>query len=156
MAFLLILNTLFNADFTILFNKKGSKMKHLLFLIPFLFVMGCTTPYNYLSIQNGDIKTVGVGGTVIRFESGFTDNMTKKISQAIRRELVYTGLENNILTIEFREYYIKDGYIYAKDAFTKRLRYDLGRSKIVKYEDMTMEVLNTDNNEVTFKVLDKG
>lgn len=131
-------------------------MKRLLFVLPFL-LMGCVTSnYSFKSYSPGDVKTVTVGSPLITVEAGVKNDIYNTVKEGIRRELIYTGMENGILTVQYREYYINYSGVFVKDALTQNLKYDLGRSKIVKYENLSLEIMSTDNNEITFKVLDGG
>lgn len=68
---------------------------------------------------------------------------------AFKRELVYTGISKNVISILYREF--MDGI--ARPAFTQDLKYDLSDSKIIGYRGSRFEVTEATNTGITYKVL---
>jgi hypothetical protein len=70
-------------------------------------------------------------------------------SESFRRELIYSGVSQNTVTVVYREF--KDNL--ARPAFTQELKYDLGQSRVIGYKGARFEVLDAGNTAITYKVL---
>ncbi|MFO1263634.1 MAG: hypothetical protein U1E84_09915 [Rhodoferax sp.] len=69
--------------------------------------------------------------------------------ESFKRELVYGGVFQNVLTLSYREF--KDDI--ARPAFTQELKYDLSQEKVIGYKGARFEVINATNTGLTYKVL---
>jgi hypothetical protein len=69
--------------------------------------------------------------------------------ESFRRELIYSGVSQNTVTLVYREF--KDSF--ARPAFTQELKYDLSQNRIIGYKGARFEVLNAGNTEITYKVI---
>jgi hypothetical protein len=71
----------------------------------------------------------------------------------LRRELLYVGSTGNTLEISYREF--RAGY--AAPAFFQSLKYDLNVSHVIRFQNFTIEVLQSDNQKIAYKILgDRG
>ncbi|MFS2017383.1 hypothetical protein ACEN88_12495 [Massilia sp. CT11-108] len=70
-------------------------------------------------------------------------------AESFRRELVYSGVSQNTLTLMYREF--KDNF--ARPAFTQELKYDLSQSRVIGYKGARFEVVDAGNTAITYKVL---
>jgi hypothetical protein len=68
---------------------------------------------------------------------------------SFRRELVYTGVSQTVVSIMYREF--KDDT--ARPAFSQDLKYDLAESKIVGYRGARFEIIRATNQGLTYKTL---
>lgn len=68
---------------------------------------------------------------------------------SFKRELVYTGLSKNNISITYREY--KDDF--ARSAFTQRLTYDLAEGKVIGFRGARFEILEATNLGMTYRAL---
>jgi hypothetical protein len=68
---------------------------------------------------------------------------------SFKKELVYTGISQNVVTILYREF--KDDM--ARPAFSQDLKYDLSESKIVGYRGARFEIIKATNQGLTYKTL---
>lgn len=75
--------------------------------------------------------------------------ITKLTSESFRRELIYTGVSQNTVTLQYREF--KDNL--ARPAFTQELKYDLSQGKEIGYNGARFEIINAGNVELTYKVI---
>ena len=73
----------------------------------------------------------------------------KITSESFRRELVYSGVSQNTITVVYREF--KNSF--ARPAFTQELKYDLSQDRVIGYQGARFEVLNAGNTEITYKVI---
>lgn len=64
-------------------------------------------------------------------------------------ELIYTGKENNSISVVYREYVDN----FARNSFYQSLTYDLNESKIIKFKTLEIQVLDSTNSGLAFKVL---
>ncbi len=62
---------------------------------------------------------------------------------------IYNGKAGNVIKFSYREF-IND---MARPAFTQELQYDLSEGKIIGFKGMRIEILNTSNIEIEYKVL---
>lgn len=68
---------------------------------------------------------------------------------SFRRELIYTGMSQNTITLQYREF--NDNL--ARPAFTQELKYDLSQGKEIGYNGARFEIINAGNVELTYKVI---
>ena len=73
----------------------------------------------------------------------------KRDELSFRKELVYTGISRNVVSILYREF--KDDM--ARSAFSQDLKYDLSESKIVGYRGARFEIIKATNQGLTYKTL---
>ena len=66
-----------------------------------------------------------------------------------KQELIYNGKQGNVIRMMYREY---RGDM-ARPAFAQDLTYDLSESRVVGFQGVRMEILSTDNIQITYKVL---
>jgi hypothetical protein len=73
------------------------------------------------------------------------------------KELLYSGRENNILHITYREYYLKfseyGAASLAREPFFQHVYYDLKTSDEIVFQDWVIKVLDANNKEIRFKVV---
>ncbi len=73
------------------------------------------------------------------------------------KELLYSGRENDILHITYREYYLnfQEGkpVSFAREPFFQHVYYDLKTSDEIVFQDWVIKVLNANNKEISFKVI---
>lgn len=70
-------------------------------------------------------------------------------STAFRKELVYTGVSKNVISIVYREF--SDNI--ARPAFTQELKYDLGEGKVFGFKGARFEVIKATNTGLTYKAV---
>lgn len=75
--------------------------------------------------------------------------IVKITPESFRRELVYSGVSQNTVTLVYREF--KDSF--ARPAFTQELKYDLSQDRVIGYKGARFEVVNAGNTEITYKVI---
>lgn len=68
---------------------------------------------------------------------------------SFRKELVYTGVAQNVVSILYREF--KDDT--ARPAFSQDLKYDLAESKVVGYRGARFEIIKATNQGLIYKTL---
>ncbi|MBB3122279.1 hypothetical protein [Pseudoduganella violacea] len=70
-------------------------------------------------------------------------------STSFKRELVYSGVSQNTISILYREF--KDDM--ARPAFSQELKYDLAQGRSIGYRGARFEIERATNISITFKVL---
>lgn len=68
---------------------------------------------------------------------------------SFKRELVYSGVSQNTITILYREYQEN----IARPAFSQELKYDLAQGKTIGYKGARFEVLKATNTDIVYKVV---
>ena len=96
--------------------------------------------YHYTSSYKlGKVPVSGIQPTVI--ETWGEDSF--------KRELVYLGVQQNSITIQYREF--KNDI--ARPAFTQEIKYDLSQGKEIGYKGSRFEIVRATNTELVYKVL---
>lgn len=91
----------------------------------------------FLSEHTESISYIPAENTIIPHKESFV------------RELIYTGVSKNVITIVYREF----SNDLARPAFTQELRYDLAESDIIGYKGARFQVLKATNVGLQYKVL---
>ena len=68
---------------------------------------------------------------------------------SVKRELVYTGISQNTISILYREFMDNT----ARPAFSQELKYDLSQGKEIGFKGARFEVIKATNTGITYKVL---
>lgn len=67
----------------------------------------------------------------------------------LRQEFIYNGKTNTTLKFTYREFYDD----MARPSFTQELVYDINESNIIGFRGLRIEVLNTTNTNIEYRVL---
>lgn len=70
-------------------------------------------------------------------------------SESFRRELLYSGVAQGTISLEYREF-IND---MARPAFSQTLRYDLNEGRTIGFRGARFEILDANNVSVRYRVL---
>lgn len=99
----------------------------------------------------GGMFGLGKGYTFGTIPVSVSDEFMKEAwsTSSFRRELVYGGIFQNVLTLSYREF--KDDV--ARPAFTQELKYDLAQGNVVGYKGARFEVVSATNTELKYKVI---
>ncbi|HOX14893.1 MAG TPA: hypothetical protein PLP18_02080 [Smithellaceae bacterium] len=73
----------------------------------------------------------------------------KRDELSFKKELVYTGIYGNVVSILYREF--KEDI--ARPAFSQDLKYDLSESKIIGYRGARFEIIKATNQNLTYRTL---
>lgn len=65
-------------------------------------------------------------------------------------ELIYGGINGSVVSLDYREY--TKGM--ARQAFYQHLTYDLSKSKIIRYKNIKIQILDATNEAIDFKVIE--
>lgn len=72
----------------------------------------------------------------------------------LESELIYSGREGNTLHVTYREYTFNQSYDQiARSPFFQQLYYDLGASKSIVFQDWIIDVIESTNQHIKFKVV---
>jgi hypothetical protein len=83
------------------------------------------------------------------FEYEKTQFTPDDCDNCFKQEFIYNGRVDNDLKFVYREYVDN----LARSSFTQELQYDINDSNIIGFKGLRIEVLNTTNTSITFKVL---
>ena len=78
-----------------------------------------------------------------------TPDVIEVSSENFKRELLYTGISKNVISIVYREY-VND---MARPAFSQELKYDLGEGSIIGFKGARFEVVKATNLGITYRVM---
>lgn len=101
----------------------------------------------FLADQDGTVETRKEWVGILNSPDGWRVNKVYS-KDWVRKELIYSGRTGNTIEVSYREF--RGGY--AAPAFFQNLKYDLDRSKIVRFQKFTVEVLAATNESITYKV----
>lgn len=110
-------------------------------------------PYAYYKFELNKEYSVNVGKVMLEWEQGLKSDV---VENAIIKNLLYGGINNNVIKIIYREYaYDPEISLFKliREAYSINLEYDLNLSNIISFRDIQIQILKADNNEITFKVL---
>jgi len=131
--------------------KKKLNMKRINTIIALIIsIFGCNVvviPYFLKGYTLNLSMEVTVGSIIMYWESGMKYN-GKPISN-LRKELLYGGISQNVIQINYREY--SEGY--ARQPFYQDLKYDLSKSKTIAFQDIIIEIDTADQQKITFKII---
>lgn len=68
---------------------------------------------------------------------------------SFEQQIIYTGCENNLVYFSYREFSSN----YARDAYTIDLVYDLDKGNIINVKNSSFEIIEANNEKITYKVL---
>lgn len=77
------------------------------------------------------------------------EQVTKDDSDAYEQSLIYTGSDGTILKFTYREF-IND---MARAAFTIDATYNTSKDKILRFKSVVLEVIDFDNQSITYKLI---
>ena len=94
---------------------------------PDAFVSDHDSPINYTTLPN----------TIVSHKDSFI------------RELIYTGIAKNTITVVYREF----SNDLVRPAFSQELKYDLSEGNVIGFKGARFEVIKATNTEIRYKVL---
>ncbi|ACC75892.1 hypothetical protein Bphy_6881 (plasmid) [Paraburkholderia phymatum STM815] len=107
-----------------------------------------TIGQSFLVSQNGSISTVRHWVGILNSPNGWQES--KVYSQDyVRQELVYGGRTGNTIDVSYREF--RGGY--AAPAFYQSVKYDLGASSRIRFQNFSIDVLQADNQTIVYKIV---
>lgn len=133
----------------------------------------CTKPQSYkLGMEKAAVvgsEIVQLGCLAARWEPlGLNRTLFRRIASddiyyepCIDKELLYSGMEGDILHITYRQWQWENFYRnqckHVPESpimpFTQQVYYDLKKSKKVLFQDWEIHVIETDNERIRFKVV---
>jgi hypothetical protein len=116
-----------------------------------MFSNGWTSCYPQLiEDANGIVYRKTIAGKI---ELKSTDYQKKQVlidnSGSYEQNLIYTGSEGDILKFTYREF-VDD---MARPAFTIDATYDYGKDNVLRFRGALLEVINFDNQSITYKLI---
>ncbi|WP_445955594.1 hypothetical protein [Yeosuana sp.] len=100
---------------------------------------------SFVNSYSGGIYTKDIP----EFEYETTQFTPDDCDKCFKQEFIYNGRVNNDLKFVYREYVDN----LARSSFTQELQYDINDSNIIGFKGLRIEVLNTTNTSITYKVL---
>lgn len=102
----------------------------------------------FLIDQDGSVEKVKTWVGILNSPDGW--KVEERYSRDfVRKELLYAGKSGSTIEVNYREF--RGGL--AAPAFFQTLKYDLGESKIVRFQRFKIEILHADNQTITYKIL---
>lgn len=102
----------------------------------------------FLVDQNGSIETVRTWVGLLNSSDGW--KVEQRYSRDfVRRELLYSGKTASTIEIGYREF--RGGY--AAPAFYQNVKYDLAQSRLIRFQNFRIDVLDADNERLRYKII---
>ena len=120
--------------------------------------MGClsgcmsTIPYSYRNYDIGKIDSCNVGNPIISIQEGVRDKLLNNF-YGNERELIYTGISNNTISLMYREYYSNPNGTFIRPAFSMPLQYDLNSSTDITFKEFSIEVVDASTKQIIYRIL---
>ena len=102
----------------------------------------------FLTNQDGSVRTFKHWVGIMNSSDGWQTS-TEYSTDYRKRELLYGGKSGSTIEVSYREF--RGGL--AAPAFTQNLKYDLSESKIVRFQNFQLEILQADNQTITYRIL---
>ena len=77
-----------------------------------------------------------------------------EIGSGIRKELSYSGIAQSVIHISYREFTLGGGEAYARPAFYQEVRYDISKGKLIRFQDIRIEIESADQEKIRFTILE--
>jgi uncharacterized protein YcfL len=125
-------------------------------LLSVTLLTSCFSQFTVKGYEEGVEKTVNIGEALLSFTEGKRHSAAEwDIRNATKEELVYVGIENKIIKIDYRQYYYdyESKSYYIKDGFTQHLTYDISEEDIITYKNYKIQVVKANSSSITFIVL---
>jgi len=94
----------------------------------------------------------GISWTYARLKEPLEYTPTTRPSKTenyFEKNFLYNGKSGNIIKFTYREF----SNSVARPAFTQDIQYDLNESNIIGFQNMRMEIINTSNTSITYKII---
>lgn len=134
-----------------------------------IFAVGCASTTlqrkNFKSYSVGSVATATIGETFLVDQNGSVETVKSWVGifnspdgwkteerysrDFLRKELIYSGKSGTTIEISYREF--RGGF--AAPAFYQNLKYDLVDSKAIQFQKFKIEVIQADNQKLTYKIL---
>jgi len=102
----------------------------------------------FLTDQTGYIRTVRHWVGILHSPDGWrTDNVPS--ADYVRKELLYSGNSGSTIELGYREF--RGGF--AAPAFYQNVKYDIGQSKLVTFQNFQIEVQSASNTELVARIV---
>jgi len=102
----------------------------------------------FLVDQDGTVEKVKTWVGILNSPNGW--KIEKRYSEDfVRKELIYSGRSGNTIEISYREF--RGGL--AAPAFYQNVKYDLSESRLVTFQNFRIEIIDADNQSITYRVI---
>ena len=143
-------------------------MKKLLYCLVAVQLVSCTAyiPFSYKGYETGVVYTTSVGSTMLFRESGLKKSVERKdstadedpltsntIQQGYRYELVYAGINHNVIQVLYREYVVRFRQTFFEPAFSQIFQYDINENKTITFQRYKIEIIDANSEFVKFKLI---
>lgn len=110
-------------------------------------------PVQALSVQkkeNSKLCVISIYGISVCYEGNFQrSTRLNERENSFQQTLIYSGRVNDKLRISYREFSNK----MARSSFTNEAEYDLTVSNLIGYKGALIEVIEADNQSITYKLI---
>ena len=62
------------------------------------------------------------------------------------QEILYSGIEGNILHLQYREFFGK----YIRNTFTQNITYDLSKGHLIRLKRFIIDIIDANNTKITY------
>lgn len=136
-------------------NSKNHSNNVILLTIGLLF-SGCMSlqPYVDKGYQLGNPCTVTTGSVMMYYEIGWQYMNVRQ--DGFRQELIYAGIDHNVVQISYRELFVSAGSKYARPSYNLELKYDLQPTKIIAFREYKIRIDSADGSKISYTILSQS
>lgn len=132
-----------------------SRWKVIFALIPLLSVIGygfADSRYCLREYKLGRLKEATVGSLMMAWEYGTQNDFYGNNRSAVREELYYSGIAQNIVYINYRRQALYSNGNVGQP-FDQEFKYDISNSRLVTIEDVIIQVTNADQQKIRYTIV---
>lgn len=107
-----------------------------------LILISCTPKIVIKTVPESNIIAVSNTGMQVIAQMKI-DKSRSIASKELMWELIYLGKENDFIRLLYREYYSLEAGDYIKSDYTVEYKYDLSESKLIKFRDNEIVIINS-------------
>jgi hypothetical protein len=132
------------------------KTTSVVFLILASTIAGCglaREDYYFRGYQLGQLASASVGDPIMSWETGTKNPLAGTIVDGVKKVLMYTGIDRNVVHVSYREFQTTGTGEYARQAFTSEFIYDLSQTNVIVFQDIRIKVESATAEKITYTVL---
>ncbi len=123
------------------------------FILSFSLLAGCASKEIAIKFYSiGTIERCAVGGTIMSWGSFIETGLSHRITGGVMKELLYNGIDHEVLQISYREYFGGPGPL-TTSAFNQDLKYDVSKARTITFREIRIRIDSADQEKMTYSIL---
>lgn len=113
-------------------------------------LISCSSRFLEKDYDVNKTQEATVGSSIISWSIGTDDGGPKT---GVKKELVYSGVSQNVLQFSYREYNIEPDGTFARPAFYQDLKYDVPSDNIINFKDLSLIVHSFSGQKIVYSII---